>query len=158
MELAVSSNVCLAVLNLLGSICLEYVNRFLFQVSRSKILHCFLLHAIASTEREWIVLAPPISVDGSFFENSLLLCYVDFDIVCGSPVPSVGSVLCSFGIGLCFAALTTKEAIHYILYCVVFGKGRGVSVLVIKSGPSYCNSAVFIEACASEEVIFSILC
>ena len=40
LELVFSSTVCLAVLNLLGSICLEYVNRFLFGVSRSKILHC----------------------------------------------------------------------------------------------------------------------
>ena len=137
LELVFSSTVCLAVLSLLGSICLKYVNRFLFGVSRSKILHCSLLQATASTEREWISLAPPISVDDPFFEDNMFwVCCVDFDIICRFSVPSVEFVSYFFDIDLCFTAWNTEEAIKFIVCGVVFDKGRGVSTLVIKSDPS----------------------
>ena len=100
LELVVSSTVCLAVLNLLEIICLEYVNRLLFAISRSKILHYSELQPIASTEREWILLAPPISGDVSFFESMFLLYCGDLDIVYGLSVPSIGSISCPFGIDL----------------------------------------------------------
>ena len=103
-ELIVSSTVFLSVLNILRSICLEHVNRFLVGLSRSKILHRSLLQTVTSTERKWISLAPPISLDDSFFETMFLLCCVNFNIACRLTVPSEISVSCSFGINLCFAA------------------------------------------------------
>lgn len=136
LELVVSSTVCLAVLNLLEIICLEYVNRLLFAISRSKILHYSELQPIASTEREWILLAPPISGDVSFFESMFLLYCGDLDIVYGLSVPSIGSISCPFGIDLWFAAGTTEEAINCILCGVGLDKDNGISVLVINSDPS----------------------
>ena len=71
LEAVVSSTVCVVVLSLLGSLCLKHVNRLLFGVSRSEILHCSVLQAISSMKCEWISLAPLIS--GTMFISMKIL-------------------------------------------------------------------------------------